>query len=44
MGDEIIHYLSMGHFNIYVFSIVIMYSILVSILLLRHQLFVDDKQ
>ena len=43
-AHEIIHYLSMGHFNIYVFSIGIICSILVSILLLKMQFLVDDKQ
>jgi len=43
-AHEIIHYLSMGHFNIYVFSIGIILSIFVSILLLRSQLFINDKQ
>jgi len=43
-AHEIVHYLSMGHFNIFVFSIGIMLSISVSILLLRQQLLVDDKQ
>jgi hypothetical protein len=41
---EIVHYLSMGHFNMLVFSIGIILSISVSILLLRQQLLVDDKQ
>ena len=43
-AHEIVHYLSMGHFNMLVFSIGIILSISVSILLLRQQLFVDDKQ
>ena len=43
-AHEIVHYLSMGHFNIVVFSIGISLSIGVSILLLREQLLVDDKQ
>ena len=43
-AHEIIHYLSMGHFNRSVFSIGIIGSILVSVLLLRNQLLVDDKQ
>ena len=43
-GHEIIHYLSMGHFNMLVFSGGIILSISVSILLLRQQLLVDDKQ
>jgi len=34
----------MGHFNIYIFSIGIMLSILISIILLRRQLLVEDKQ
>jgi len=42
-AHEIVHYLSMGHFNIKVFSIGIILSICVSILL-RQQLLVDDKQ
>jgi hypothetical protein len=43
-GHEIIHYLSMGHFNMLVFSVGILLSIGISILLLQQQLFVDDKQ
>ena len=43
-AHEVVHYLSMGHFNIVVFSIGISLSIGVSILLLREQLLVDDKQ
>ena len=43
-AHEIVHYLSMGHFNMLVFSVGIILSISVSILLLRQQLFVDDKQ
>ena len=42
-AHEIVHYLSMGHFNIIIFFIGIFLSIFVS-LLLREQLFVDDKQ
>ena len=42
-AHEIVHYLSMGHFNIIIFFIGIFLSIFVSILL-REQLFVDDKQ
>ena len=41
---EIVHYLSMGHFNILVFSIGIILAISISILLLRRQLLVDDNQ
>ena len=43
-AHEIVHYLSMGHFNISVFIFGIILSISVSILLLRQQLLVDDKQ
>ncbi len=43
-GHEIVHYLSMGHFNMLVFSLGIILSIGISILLLRQQLLVDDKQ
>jgi len=43
-AHEIVHYLSMGHFNMLVFSLGIVLSIGVSILLLRQQLLVDDKQ
>ena len=43
-AHEIVHYLSMGHFNILVFSIGIILAISISILLLRQQLLVDDNQ
>ena len=43
-AHEIVHYLSMGHFNIIFFFIGIILSIIVSILLLRKQILVDDKQ
>lgn len=43
-AHEIVHYLSMGHFNMYVFSIGIILSVCVSILLLRRQLLVGDEQ
>ena len=43
-AHEIVHYLSMGHFNMLVFSVGIILSIGVSMLLLRQQLLVDDKQ
>jgi len=43
-GHEIIHYLSMGHFNMLDFSVGIILSISVSVLLLRQQLLVNDKQ
>lgn len=43
-AHEIVHYVYMGHFNIFVFSIGVVLSIGVSILLLRQQLLIDDKQ
>ena len=43
-AHEIVHYLSMGHFNMLVFSVGIILSIIVSKILLRQQLLVDDKQ
>ena len=43
-AHEIVHYLHMGHFNIYVFLIGVILSILVSIYLLREQAFVNDEQ
>ena len=43
-GHEIIHYLSMGHFNRLVFFFGIILSIIISILLLRQQFLVNDKQ
>ena len=42
-AHEIVHYLSMGHFNMLVFSIGIILSIGIS-KLLRQQFLVDDKQ
>jgi len=43
-AHEIVHYLSMGHFNMFIFSFGIILSIMISVVLLRQQLFVDDKQ
>ena len=43
-AHEIVHYLSMGLFDIRIFSIGIVLSVGISIFLLRKQLFVDDKQ
>ena len=43
-AHEIVHYLSMGHFSTTVFSFGLLLSISVSILLLRQQFLVDDKQ
>lgn len=43
-AHEIVHYLSMGHFDINVFLIGIILSIFVSVFLLREQILVDDNQ
>ena len=43
-AHEIVHYLSMGHFNVIVFAVGIMLSVSISILLLREQFMIDDKQ
>ena len=43
-AHEIVHYLSMGHFNMLVFSVGVVLSLGISIILLRQQLLVDDKQ
>ena len=43
-AHEIIHYLSMGHFNKYIFIIGILLSIIVTIFLLRNQFQIGDKQ
>ena len=43
-AHEIVHYLAMGHFNVIVFTVGIMLSVSISILLLREQLMIDDKQ
>jgi len=43
-AHETIHYLSMGHFNKYIFFIGIFLSISIAIVLLREQLLIDDKQ
>ena len=43
-AHEIVHYLSMKHFNIFIFSFGIFLSISVSIFLLRTQFLVNDKQ
>ena len=43
-AHEIVHYLSMGHFNMTVFSIGIILSLFVSLVLLQPQLFVNDEQ
>jgi hypothetical protein len=43
-AHEIVHYLYMGHFNVPIFIIGIILSMIISIYLLRSQLFVDDEQ
>lgn len=43
-AHQIIHYLSMGHFNKTLFFIGIFLSIAITIILLRKQLFVNDEQ
>lgn len=43
-AHEIIHYLSMGHFNKYIFYIGIILSISITVGLLRRQLYVNDEQ
>jgi len=43
-AHEIVHYFSMGHFNFIVFCFGIILSILISLFILRKQLYVNDKQ
>ena len=43
-AHEIIHYLTMGHFNKYIFFIGVFLSIFVTTVFLRNQLFVNEKQ
>ena len=43
-GHEIIHYLSMGNFNVYVFVIGIVLSICIVLFLLRKQYNINDEQ
>lgn len=43
-AHEIVHYLSMGHFNIYIFILGLLLSISVTFILLRKQLLVNDRQ
>lgn len=43
-AHEIVHYLSMGQLNILVLLIGIILSVIVSVVLLRQQLLVNDKQ
>ena len=43
-AHELVHYFSMGHFNINIFLIGILLSIFVAFLLLRQQFLVNDRQ
>lgn len=43
-AHEIVHYLSMGHFNPIVFVVGILLSVSISIFILRKQIFVGDNQ
>lgn len=43
-AHEIIHYVSMGHFNKYLFGVGIVLSVSTGVLLLRQQLYVNDVQ
>lgn len=43
-AHEIIHYLAMGHFNQEIFFFGVTLSLLVTFVLLKQQLFIDDKQ
>ena len=43
-AHEVVHYLSMNHFNSYIFMFGIMCSVFVSTVLLRKQFLIDDKQ
>jgi hypothetical protein len=43
-AHEIVHYLHMGHFNVNIFIIGLSLSFITSVVFLRNQLFVDDKQ
>ena len=43
-AHEIVHYFSMGHFNILVFSVGVILSVLISLYLLRYQFMVNDEE
>ena len=43
-AHEIVHYFSMGHFNILIFSVGVILSVLISLYLLRDQFMVNDKE
>ena len=43
-AHEIVHYFSMGHFNILVFSVGVILSVLISLYVLRDQFMVNDEQ
>ena len=43
-AHEIVHYLSMGHFNGQIFGVGVVLSLGITVVLLRQQLLVDDDQ
>ena len=43
-AHEIVHYFYMGHFNMLVFSVGVILSILISLYLLRYQFMVNDEE
>ena len=43
-AHELVHYFSMGHFNMLLFLFGVFLSIFISIFFLRNQLLIDDKQ
>ena len=43
-AHEIVHYFYMGHFNILVFSVGVILSVLISLYLLRYQFMVNDEE
>ena len=43
-AHELVHYLSMGHFNLKIFIVGVILSLFISIFLLRKQFLIGDKQ
>ena len=43
-AHEIVHYFYMGHFNMLVFSVGVILSVLISLYLLRYQFMVNDEE
>ena len=43
-GHEIIHYLKKGHFNVNIFLMGLLLTIIITFFLLRNQYMVDDNQ